>query len=345
MRTFVGDGTVKHDDLWWAHEGNRAIRVGDWKLVAAKNEPWELFDLASDRTETHNLANQNPIKVRELSQRWQQRMDEFAAVARAGVEADQPSRPDKPAKVLILPGESFVIAGHPAFILTPAREQKRSPQPWILYAPTLPGYPDSHEKWMHEQFTAAGVAVAGIDVGEAYGSFEGRRLFTELHRELTGKHGFASRPCLLGRSRGGLWVSSWAVENPEKVAGIAGIYPVFDLKTYPGLAKAAPAYGLTAGQLEARLAELNPIERVGVLAKHNIPAFFIHGDEDKVVPLKENSAAFVARYRTAGAGDSVTLIVAKGQGHNFWEGFFHCRELVDFAIDRAHKGAIPLGEN
>ena len=156
---------------------------------------------------------------------------------------------------------------------------------------------------MHEQFVAAGVAVAGIDVGEAYGSPEGRRLFTEFYRELTEKRGFAARPCLLGRSRGGLWVSSWAIENPDKVAGIAGIYPVFDLRTYPGLDKAAPAYGLTAGQLEARLAEFNPIERVGVLAKHRVPAFFIHGDEDKVVPLKENSAEFVARYRAAGCGE------------------------------------------
>jgi pimeloyl-ACP methyl ester carboxylesterase len=76
-----------------------------------------------------------------------------------------------------------------------------------------------------------------------------------------------------------------------------------------------------------------------VLAKHRVPAIFIHGDEDKVVPLKENSAAFVARYRAAGAGNSVTLIEVKGQGHNFWEGFFHCRELVDFAIDRARAGA------
>ncbi len=80
-----------------------------------------------------------------------------------------------------------------------------------------------------------------------------------------------------------------------------------------------------------------------MLAKHRVPALFIHGDEDKVVPLKVNSAEFVARYRAAGAANSVTLIVAKGQGHNFWEGFFHCRELVDFAIDRARAdaGALP----
>ena len=78
-----------------------------------------------------------------------------------------------------------------------------------------------------------------------------------------------------------------------------------------------------------------------MLAKRRIPAFFIHGDEDQVVPLKENSAEFVARYRAEGAADAVTLVVAKGQGHNFWEGFFHCQGLVDFAIDRARTGAVP----
>ena len=68
----------------------------------------------------------------------------------------------------------------------------------------------------------------------------------------------------------------------------------------------------------------------------------IHGDEDKVVPLKENSAEFVARYRAAGATAAVTLIVAKGQGHNFWEGFFRCRALVDFVIKRTRAGATTI---
>lgn len=44
---------------------------------------------------------------------------------------------------------------------------------------------------MHEQFLAAGVAVAGIDVGEAYGSPRGRELFSALYEELTRKRGFA----------------------------------------------------------------------------------------------------------------------------------------------------------
>jgi arylsulfatase len=79
---FSRDGTVKHDDLWWEHEGNRAIRVGDWKLVAAgRDGPWELYDLATDRTETRDLARQHPETVRELARRWQRRHDEFAAIA------------------------------------------------------------------------------------------------------------------------------------------------------------------------------------------------------------------------------------------------------------------------
>jgi dipeptidyl aminopeptidase/acylaminoacyl peptidase len=250
----------------------------------------------------------------------------------AAVYAQQPRK-------MVLPGESFTVNDRPAFIFLPPEEKRAKPLPWIMYAPTLAGYPDEHEKWMHEQFVNAGVAVAGIDIGEAYGSPEGQKHLTALYEELTTKRGYAKQVCMLGRSRGGLWVSSWAISNPDKVAGIAGIYPVFDFRTYPGLKNAAPAYGLKPEELAAKIDQFNPIARVEVLAKAKIPALFIHGDDDKVVPLKENSAEFAAKYKAGGAEDAVTLIVAKGQGHNFWEGFFRCQELVDFAIARAKAGA------
>ena len=70
-------------ELWWAHEGHRAIRIGHWKLVAAKNEPWELYDLHTDRAEQKNLAAQNPDKVRELTALWEQRSQEFQQQAHA----------------------------------------------------------------------------------------------------------------------------------------------------------------------------------------------------------------------------------------------------------------------
>lgn len=139
-----------------------------------------------------------------------------------------------------------------------------------------------------------------------------------------------------------LWVTSWAADHADKVAGLAGFYPVFDLRTLPWPAKAAPAYGLTPKELKSRLTESNPIERVDVLAKAKVPALLIHGDEDKVVPLRENSLEFAACYKAHDAEGAVKLIIAKGQGHNFWEGFFRCQELVDFVFARARAGKEAL---
>lgn len=257
-----------------------------------------------------------------------------------GVVFSEMGEPGKaPIKKLILPGESFLVENRPAFVLLPPPDKRQTPQPWIMYAPTLPGLPDRHETWMHEQFLEAGVAVAGIDAGEAYGSPKGQKLMSALYKELTTKREYSEKPCLLGRSRGGLFVSSWAIQNPEKVAGMAGIYPVFDLQTYPGINRAAPAYEMTPEELKASLDQQNPIAKMGVLAKAKVPVLIIHGDEDKVVPLKENSQALVESYAAAKSQDVVELIVVEGQGHNFWPGFFHCQELVDFAIRQANAGA------
>ena len=64
---------------------------------------------------------------------------------------------------------------------------------------------------------------AGIDVGESFGSPDGSALYSALYDELTQHRGFAAKPVLLGRSRGGLMTLSWAAANADKVAGFAGI--------------------------------------------------------------------------------------------------------------------------
>ncbi|QDU62638.1 Arylsulfatase [Planctomycetes bacterium Pan216] len=56
--------------LFFEHQGNRAVRAGKWKLVALDDEPWELYDFTSDRTEVNDLANQYPDKVKELASDW-----------------------------------------------------------------------------------------------------------------------------------------------------------------------------------------------------------------------------------------------------------------------------------
>jgi pimeloyl-ACP methyl ester carboxylesterase len=237
---------------------------------------------------------------------------------------------DAPPKKLPLPGDVFELQGHTAFVIPATKKAADGAVPWVWYAPTLPNLPGTAEKWMFERFTQAGIAIAGIDVGESYGSPDGRKLYSALYDELTQKRGFAAKPLMLGRSRGGLMTLSWAAENPDKVAGFAGVYPVSNIASYPGISKASPAFHMTPEDMTFHLAEHNPIDRLASLAKAGVPLFAIHGDSDKLVPLNANSGELRKRYEALGG--KMQLVIPPGQGHNMWSGFFECQELVDFVF-------------
>ena len=54
-------------DIYWEHEGNRAVRYGNWKLVSRFPDKWELYNLEADRTELRNLAESEPARVKEMA--------------------------------------------------------------------------------------------------------------------------------------------------------------------------------------------------------------------------------------------------------------------------------------
>jgi arylsulfatase len=63
---------LDREAIYWEHEGNRAIRVGDWKLVAkGRNGKWELYDLSKDRVEMNDLSKVEPKRAMELQAMWQ----------------------------------------------------------------------------------------------------------------------------------------------------------------------------------------------------------------------------------------------------------------------------------
>jgi arylsulfatase len=98
VSAFARDGSVKRDSIWLLHEGNRALRVGDWKIVAAGREsPWELYDLGTDRAETRNLASEMPEKVREMAALWEKQFRAHAALATKDVPPGMKTKP-KPKK-------------------------------------------------------------------------------------------------------------------------------------------------------------------------------------------------------------------------------------------------------
>ena len=83
-----GNAALPQRLLFWEHEMNRGVRLGQWKLVAQatmldggygtwqhyKTDPWELYDIDKDREELHDLSSSHPDIVAQLSKRW----DEWA---------------------------------------------------------------------------------------------------------------------------------------------------------------------------------------------------------------------------------------------------------------------------
>lgn len=63
--------------LFWEHEGNKAVRSTDWKLVKMHNYPWELYELETDPTELKNLINQKPVIADSLKQLWSKKASEM----------------------------------------------------------------------------------------------------------------------------------------------------------------------------------------------------------------------------------------------------------------------------
>lgn len=92
----------------------------------------------------------------------------LAAIAMAPAFAEQPAK--SPEKTEVPPKNTFKIDGHVAFVIMPKKADEKTPVPWVWYAPTFSSLPEAREHWMFQQFLAAGIAIAGVDVGESYGS-------------------------------------------------------------------------------------------------------------------------------------------------------------------------------
>ncbi len=74
----ASDVQIERDGLWWKHQGNRAFRLGDWKIVASgPDAAWELYNLATDRGESHDLAAEQPDRVRAMAALWAARDLEY----------------------------------------------------------------------------------------------------------------------------------------------------------------------------------------------------------------------------------------------------------------------------
>ena len=67
---------IKREAIYWEHEGNRAIRIKNWKLVASGGKAdieinkWELYDIDKDRGEMNDLSNEQPERKKKMYEMW-----------------------------------------------------------------------------------------------------------------------------------------------------------------------------------------------------------------------------------------------------------------------------------
>ena len=77
VSSFLEDRAIPRESIWWMHAGNRAIRQGNLKLVAAKNDPWALYDLSKDRAESNDLSKKMPKLKSKLENLWNEKVIQF----------------------------------------------------------------------------------------------------------------------------------------------------------------------------------------------------------------------------------------------------------------------------
>ncbi len=80
LPALLGNPWQRQKPIAIEHEGNRGIRIGDWKLVAEWNSPWELYNIPNDRTELNNLADSEPQRVDAMTAAYNEWADRAGAL-------------------------------------------------------------------------------------------------------------------------------------------------------------------------------------------------------------------------------------------------------------------------
>lgn len=90
LPAFAGQPLARTAPIFFNHEDNRAVREGQWKLVAAANQPWELYDLVADRTELKNLAAEQPDRVARMAAQYDAWAKRTRVVSNPAADAPPP---------------------------------------------------------------------------------------------------------------------------------------------------------------------------------------------------------------------------------------------------------------
>jgi predicted esterase len=227
----------------------------------------------------------------------------------------------------------FLVGSSKCFVLDANSSNQN--KPWVWFAPTLPRHPDPSHSWYIDKLLEKAISFAGCDQGEVRGSPKSVDRFTNFYMEMVDR-GYSKQPILLGQSRGGFMMLSWAVKNPKKVKAFAGIYPVLNLRSWPitrNLSTTLADFEIDQDTFLKTVDLHNPIHQLEALARAKVPLYMVHGDSDRIVPLEENTQIVINRYTKLGGEAEVKVV--PGKGHQVVDDFFKSKELIEFITQQS----------
>jgi pimeloyl-ACP methyl ester carboxylesterase len=209
-------------------------------------------------------------------------------------------------------GQSFTVA---------APQQAAPGRPWLWVAEFF-----GNDFWhgLDARLLERGWHIAhNASAAGLYGCPRAVAAWSAAYEVWTRRFTLAAKPVLAGYSRGGLLAYNWAASRADAVGAIYADAPVCTIGSWPGgkgrgkgsardWQTCLAAYGITDEQASAYAS--NPVDRLGPLARAQVPLLHVVGDADDVVPVEENTALIEARYLALGR--AITVIHKPGIGHH-----------------------------
>lgn len=210
----------------------------------------------------------------------------------------------------------FDFDGREAILVIP--DKPRDDNAFVFRAEFFDAFPYADIKLLE-----MGFYIAYVNNSNRFGSPVAVDVMYNFHNYLTDVYELNEKCVLFGFSRGGLYASNYAAKHPEKVSVLYLDAPVLNILSWP--------YGFGSGVGSAPDVEFfeketgvnchtvlsyrdNPVDKIDILLKNNIPIITVCGLKDDVVPFSENMEIFEKKYREGGG--NIKLITKPDCGHH-----------------------------
>jgi pimeloyl-ACP methyl ester carboxylesterase len=207
----------------------------------------------------------------------------------------------------------FDFCGSEAIIVEPVTPLKGKPYIWkAFYFDAFPKF----ELAMLDQ----GYYLVHIKSPTLFPIPETMKLWDEFYQLLTQKYGFPDKAMLFGLSRGGMFLYSWAMHNPDKVSCVYADNPACDYKSVyyqphmmDKFKQLVEAYGFKSDEEALTDTKFNPIDNLKPLADAGVHIIHVAAVDDQIVPFDENTAKLEKLYKELGG--HIEVIAHPGKHH------------------------------